>query len=577
MIERLKKSMHSLTIQFIFLFIILIIIPFFLYIIFSLKIFSKNTLTIYKQYLLQNLSAAQQLTHTSYNLIRDLSFELYQNGTVLTLENGSISERNISSVCKSLEELLDKNEYITSIYIQTPQQDYHTELIDHELIDYAFTQKDSILAQNGHLVWFPKTIYRQSPSNTYYSVVARALYGTKRQLIGIAYFTIDLNLFESALISINAENTITYLLDSNSNILCDSEKKFFNQKFMDTKSSFEKKSGSLIQKLDGSSVLLVYSNSYKTGWTLVTVTPISSILSGFSPVKIGLLLIGFAYLVLIIFLIALLNKKIIRPILYLQYEMDVFGKNSTPTQLICKSGIKEIDGLFSHFNAMTQQVNTLMEERSKTAQEKMQLELKLIASSLNPHFLYNTLYTIKWLAVINKQPTIQNITESLIFILMKITNQKLVYHSITEEIQLVKKYVQIQQIRFANFTVKYNIAQETEKIMVRKFLLNPIIENAIIHGFGRGKLKDRFIKITTFLNDEAVHIIIEDNGSGFDANIWRNHSFTPDLEHTHIGLKNIEQLVQMEGENADFLVESIPNSGTKIRFILPINKKEMRT
>ena len=104
---------------------------------------------------------------------------------------------------------------------------------------------------------------------------------------------------------------------------------------------------------------------------------------------------------------------------------------------------------------------------------------------------------------------------------------------------------------------------------IRKFLLQPIIENAVVHGLGRGKIKNTEIKVKVWA-DEKLHIIVEDQGVGFDVEEWRQKPGKKE-GHTNIGIHNVEEMIRMEyGENYGMWIESSPGAGTKVTYLLPV-------
>lgn len=123
-------------------------------------------------------------------------------------------------------------------------------------------------------------------------------------------------------------------------------------------------------------------------------------------------------------MIVLMNRHIIRPILSLTRAMDRFAEGELQISEAETYKTREINSLFIHFNSMTKKVHELIMDNRRVEREKNNFEMQVLISQMNPHFIYNSLNTVKWLAVINKQSTIQNVTDSLIYILMQITNKK---------------------------------------------------------------------------------------------------------------------------------------------------------
>ena len=147
----------------------------------------------------------------------------------------------------------------------------------------------------------------------------------------------------------------------------------------------------------------------------------------------------------------------------------------------------EFRSLSRHFNNMIRRNDSLMEQYKKETKEKNRLQMTMMASQLTPHFIYNSLNVLKWLAVLNHQEKIQMVTESLIYIFMSATKTEDENYTLADEIKLVENYAVIQQVRFMNFDLNIEGCPEAEDCHIRKLLLQPIVENAIADGIGARK------------------------------------------------------------------------------------------
>ena len=96
----------------------------------------------------------------------------------------------------------------------------------------------------------------------------------------------------------------------------------------------------------------------------------------------------------------------------------------------------------------------------------------------------------------------------------------------------------IQKTRFMNFDMHYNVEPDTENLLIRKFLLQSIVENAIIHGFSRGKVNGGRIELKSYRKEGRLHVDISDNGKGFDISEWEQREESADMQHTNVGIKH---------------------------------------
>ena len=142
-------------------------------------------------------------------------------------------------------------------------------------------------------------------------------------------------------------------------------------------------------------------------------------------------------------------------------------------------------------------------------------------------------------------------------------------YCVEDELKLVENYAVIQKARFMNFELVIEKDENCRNCRIRKFLLQPIIENAVVHGLGRGKIKNTEIKVKVWA-DEDLHILVEDRGVGFDVEEWRRKPGKKE-EHTNIGIHNVEEMIHMEyGENYGMWIESRPGEGTRVTYLLPV-------
>ena len=141
-------------------------------------------------------------------------------------------------------------------------------------------------------------------------------------------------------------------------------------------------------------------------------------------------------------------------------------------------------------------------------------------------------------------------------------------YCVEDELKLVENYAVIQKARFMNFELVIEKDENCQKCRMRKFLLQPIIENAVVHGLGKGKIKNTEIYVKVWV-DGNLHIIVEDEGVGFDVEEWRRKP-EKNPEHTNIGIKNVEEMIRIEyGDAYGMWIESEPGKGTKVTYLLP--------
>ncbi|GIP28620.1 hypothetical protein J23TS9_37500 [Paenibacillus sp. J23TS9] len=278
-----------------------------------------------------------------------------------------------------------------------------------------------------------------------------------------------------------------------------------------------------------------------------------------------------AIALLMMFTITLLLRRLInRPFRMIEKEMRTFGKGYMGTRQY-HTGIDEFDRLFDQFNMMKRQIQQLIMDVEQKEKRRHQLEIEKLAYQINPHFLMNTLNSVRWLAAMHRQEEIEKFVSSLIILLNYNLGKSEETATFRSEIQVMQTYLELQQMRH-DFEVKLNIAEEDYlDSPVARFILQPIVENAVCHGLDdNGKLE---IIISPDETVQMVRIIIRDDGKGLSqetlALLQRD---TPDQQQTGwgIGLRYVRSMLEsFYGYKARMDIESTPNQGTTVTLNLP--------
>ncbi len=282
----------------------------------------------------------------------------------------------------------------------------------------------------------------------------------------------------------------------------------------------------------------------------------------------------FVILVFVLFMVILANS-IVNPIIKLQKEMiKVENFDYNVDQDFHAGGNKEIQNLGNSFNQMMKRIKTLMQQVLDEKEEQRKSELKALQNQINPHFLYNTFDSIIYLIDKNdNEKAVQMIVALSKFFRISVSKGKTII-PIDKEIEHAKYYLQIQKIKFGdNFNFDINVNEELHKYYVIKLILQPIIENAIVHGISEMNFRSGLIKINGYLRDKFIHLEVIDNGCGILPKKIEEiyQSFNDKNAHNGVGLKNVyERLKIYYGEKADLLIESELDVETKISILIPV-------
>lgn len=233
-----------------------------------------------------------------------------------------------------------------------------------------------------------------------------------------------------------------------------------------------------------------------------------------------------------------------------------------------QKGAQEFQALAGTFNQMLERIETLMKEEKEQEALTRIYELKALTSQINPHFLYNTLDTIIWMAEFQDHQKVVDITKALsnYFRLSLNAGEEIV--TLRQEIDHVRQYLFIQKERYGD-KLEYEIDEPDDipDIKLPKIVLQPLVENAIYHGIKESERPGK-ITITVSKRDTFIDICIADNGVGIKENT------TSTKELGGVGIKNIqERLALFFGEAFSMEIESEPNAYTKVYLHLPLKEE----
>lgn len=261
----------------------------------------------------------------------------------------------------------------------------------------------------------------------------------------------------------------------------------------------------------------VYCN-YKTiggtDWYMVTAIPVNNMLEEGNILLVRFLLIYLVILILGITLALQLNNSIVKRISFVISKMQS-AKYGVPTPLDTEGGTDEIGDLIDTFNYMTDHLNNLMKQQEQSAKELRYSEFKALQSQINPHFLYNTLDMINWMAQAGKFSDISLAVQRLSRFYKLSLSKKSLIVSVRDELEHVELYVQLQNMRFdGNIHFLIDIPDEMLYYEIPKLIFQPIVENSILHGILEKDSKEGNIVIMGWMEKEDLVFVITDDGVG---------------------------------------------------------------
>lgn len=229
-------------------------------------------------------------------------------------------------------------------------------------------------------------------------------------------------------------------------------------------------------------------------------------------------------------------------------------------------GSDELSYLSDNIDGMVTEIQLLLEQRQQSEAKKRELELKMLQYQINPHFLFNTLNTLRLVAQMNQDKVVAEGIRSLSELLKNTLINDQEFITIREEIDNLKHYFSIQAIRYAgSFHVNYDISEEVTSCLLPKLILQPLAENSVLHGsYNDGSIMEIYIKCRRVGND--ILLEVRDEGKGFDM----NDQAGPQKGLGGIGNRNVNDRIHLYfSDKYGLTITSSPGIGTCCQVLIP--------
>lgn len=267
-----------------------------------------------------------------------------------------------------------------------------------------------------------------------------------------------------------------------------------------------------------------------------------------------------------------ISTKYTRPLKDLQIKMTNAVEEKLNTYFPEEHYRGEMLVLAQNFNGMMRDLNELVQQLKVEERQKEAVKYQMLQAQMNPHFLHNTLNTVKWIAIRENNESITQICISLGKLLEASLESEKELVSLDEEMDLIKSYEFIQRFRYqTKFEINYDYDDSLNHVLVPKLCLQPLLENSLYHGFSSGENLKVMIRIYTFNN--YLFIEVEDNGAGLNQD---DQFQNQQRRRPGIGLKNVQERLSLLFKK-DAGLELIPLSqGVKVRLYFPLLITENR-
>ena len=314
------------------------------------------------------------------------------------------------------------------------------------------------------------------------------------------------------------------------------------------------------------------SRSGKTGWTVVNCVRVEELLRKSNKAQSLYVLVAMGLMIVALFFSRFISRSITQPIQQLCDSMERVQEGDFSVSDIVVESQNEIGSLTKSFNVMTHRIQDLMEQNIREQEAKRKSELKALQSQINPHFLYNTLDSIIWMAEGKKNEEVVLMTASLARLLRQSISNEDEVVSIGQEVEYARGYLTIQKMRYKDkMEFQIEVDPSILHIPLIKLVLQPVIENAIYHGLKYKESKGLLLVKGFMKNDNAVLQVI-DNGVGMDeetlAHIYERHKVN--YQSNGVGVYNVQKRLQLYyGNEYGITYESKKGEGTTATITIP--------
>lgn len=579
------KFQHKLIIAF----ICFVLIPIIILGVVSYKISSTTLQKNISEQMIQTLKAVDQNLLAAVSEVNSFSDYLVSSSTI----QDYLNTQNTTSI---YEFYRDRQEIAGKMYGNSQIDNLVLFTLDGNVITYTDEKVtslealrsslflDEVLQQKGRPVWL--TPYENQNlffSQNYILTQSRVIKDLNTlDNLGYLILHVKLDLFDpifkniyggpSHELIVNKEGTVLYSLNRN-----------YIGKTLDIQSFSDfptNKSGYLTDEWDNEKSLITYTpSSFESGGNsqliLVSIKPWKTIASDIVNIRNTMLVIvGFTVLTA-----GLFNLLYLKRISLFIHELLIRMKQVESGRLSKRMGrfkFQELQNISQGFNNMIGKLQQLMTDIKTEQERKREAQFKVLQQQINPHFLYNTLESINALAALNGQREISKMTINL-GKLLRISINGGYEVKVKDEIRHVISYLEIQKIRFDNrFSFEVDVEEELNNYQVLKLILQPLVENILIHAFSNKDDEEGLIKIRGTVSNCQGEFWIEDNGKGIDERVqmelnkWKLENQHTQTSNGH-GVRNVDERIRLfYGEKYGLIICSTKNEGTVIKISFPI-------
>lgn len=373
------------------------------------------------------------------------------------------------------------------------------------------------------------------------------------------------------------ENVEVFICDNEGNIISHTDKKKIGSSIKDEPYANEvladRFGHNYVQYKTNIGKVAIYSTIENNGWKIIKTISTDYLYREINRIQKYFIFGGIIYSLVIIIYILFFSFRYTEPMMRMMSVIKRVEQGDLKARTEVRSN-DEVGQLGYSLNNMIGEMQILIDKLVREEQEKKEVELEALHAQINPHFLYNTLNTIKWMAKIQGNTGISKAITALVKLLRISTNLGREMISLREEIDYVMNYIVIQKLRFSkSFNIVYNIDDSCMDLSVPKLILQPIVENSFIYGMEDERLELN-INLKAYIKDNNLIIEVHDDGPGIKDEVLESilTTATDKTRFSKVGLNNVNQRIKIYcGNEFGLKIKTELGVGTLVTVNLPIN------
>lgn len=520
-----------------------------------------------------NMKAAESILSIRFSEYENLLYQMYTNDDMViwadNINKGEDAAVSVSKMRRYLSTVLNSNSFIKSIMVIME----NSRVITYDQLTYSVHENSWISrfslssdeiyrlasADFATHVWPTEFGTRFANQDYWLFHLAHRIVNYKQleKRYGVIVLSLDERLLEEVLLTVKTEDSQVYMTDETGKIISCTDKALIGTPFTPA-------AGSSLDKLENGIL----------GWSIIRVHDNSRFVQSLVEKLLQIVCMGVVLMLAALFVISKISAKLTRDIDGIVEGMQRTDETGIPARLPRnREMLSEIDVIAKQYNHTIDDLETALQREKTETENSRKAEIRMLEAQINPHFIYNILDTVNWIAIEKDEYDISNAISTLAAILRYAISNSDKPVTLRDEVDWLKKYVYLQQFRLKNkFSFEIKTDPEILDVRVHKLIIQPFVENAIMHGFDTQR-ETYTLQVSMLAEGSKVAITIADNGKGISPEILaalRSGDVKEIRDKAGIGLSNAFLRLHRYCEGQDEVsVQSVLDEGTTVTIRFP--------